>query len=50
MKKIRLMIIAILLVSFSGCIVVPEDGDHRERHEDHDRGYHRDRGEHEDSR
>ena len=50
MKKIRLMIIGVLLVVFSGCIIVPENGDHREGHENHDRGGHRDGGEREDHR
>ena len=55
MKKIRLMIIGVLLIAFSGCIFVPVDEDHRERHEAHDRGGHRggghsDGGEHEDHR
>jgi len=48
-KKIRLVIIGLLLVVFSGCfpVFVPEGGN-RGGHEEHGGGGHRDGGEHED--
>lgn len=51
MKKIRLVIIGLLLVVFSGCfpVLVPEGGD-RGRHEGHGDGGHREGGEHEERR